>query len=242
MAIDLFPFGLAETTNVNGSGDLAVLRPWLPSTPRPIDPGQYDSTTTSLQRLYWLWSQNPLWRDLAGFIGQVFAANVEQMGQLQSRRALEDVCGPALDDYGFGVGLPRSGLGCEDYRQAIRVRGASLVSSGTIEEILSIVEGLFGAEAAEGAYTPSYPAGFSLTVPSLTAEQAQLLAFLLIDPATGAGPVPSGVGVALYITDAELAGYSSSTAITSAWVGPRYDSTTGADASVASSHASVYVV
>ena len=243
MAVDLNPFGLAESQSVNGGGDLAVLLPWLPSTPRPIPPGDYDATTTSLQRLYFLWSRNPLWRALADFIGEVFAANVDQQGQLTARRYLEDVCGQALNDYGWQVGLPRQGLGCEEYRQAIRVRGASLASSGTVPEILAIVAGLFGDDAAAGAYTPLYPAAFALTVPSLTAAQAQLLAFLLIDPTTGAGPVPSGVGVQLIVTDEATTGWSSSAPGTDTkWVGPRWDSVYGADASVSMVWTSAYTV
>jgi len=230
MAVNLTPFGIAQTNNVNGGGNLRVLLEWLPSTPRPIPPGDYDAVSTSLARLYFVWSRNPLWRSLAEVIGQVYAANVAQQGQLEARRALEDVCGQALDDYGWQAGLPRQGLGCEAYRQAIRVRNASFTASGTIADLLAIVEGLFGAEAAQGAYSPLYPAAFALTVPALSADALALLASLLLDPATGAGPVPSGVGLFLVVTDATATGWwSAQPGADETWAGARWGSVTSTE-------------
>lgn len=241
MAVDLVPFGSTTANNVNGTGSLAVLVPWRPSTPREIPVGDFDAVRTALERLYFLWSRDPTWRALAEYIGGTWAPIVEQQAQLSERRLLANACGQSLDDLGYGVGLPRQGLGCEAYRAAIRVRGTALSSNGLIADQLAIVAGLFGAEAAVGSYVPLYPAGFALYVPSLTAAEAQLLAFLIWDEASGIGSISAGVGVSLVVTGAESPGWDYTTSA-GAWAGPRWAYSTYVDPSSNSTWGYAYTV
>jgi hypothetical protein len=225
MAIDAIPFGSALSQNTYGFAAPAALLPWLPSTPRPLPPGSYDAQTTARQRLYYLWSRETNWRLLADFIGDQFAAIVSIQGGAEIGKRLAFAFGQTLDEYGYGLGLPRQGLGDSEYRAALRVRGASIDSSGTIEEILEIVLGLFG----EATYTPWYPAAFALGVPSITADQAALAAALLADP------IPSGVGCTLVVTSPELApGWSYSDPATVDTWAVRWTYSGGADGSEAS--------
>ena len=199
---DLLASGLGITDNDATFAVLVSMTPWIPSTPQEILPGGYDAETTALQRLYYQFSRSPEWRDLAAYIGSRYTPIVTQMPALREQRELANATGPALDDLGAAVGLPRMGLGDEGYRTAIRVRGASLLSDGTIPDIMAIVAGLFGLEAAAGAYVPWYPRRFALYVPTLTAAQLDLLVFLL------GAPLLAGVGLTLVVTDPAAPGPS----------------------------------
>jgi hypothetical protein len=225
MAIDAEPFGLAESDNELTFGVGVALKPWLPQLPRPLPPGEYDAETTALQRLYYLWSREPLWRQLAEYIGGIYAAPVAQQAQLDAARQLANATGQTLDEIGYGLGLGRMGLTDDEYRTAIPVRGASIDSDGTIGEILDIAIGLFGPDGVE--YVPWYPRGFALLTPPLTAAEASLLAFLLAEP------IPAGVGLTLVVTDTALApGWSfSSGGSVDTWSSPRWDYSAGSDIS-----------
>ena len=227
MAVDVSPFGATSViTLAYGFAAPAALQPWDPNDPQPLPPGVYDATTTALQRLYYLWSRKPEWRKVATWTGNVYAAPVEQQAQMDVARWLANATGPALDEIGYGFALARGGLSDDAYRAAIRVRGASISSSGSIGEVLDIALGLF--ETA--TYVPWYPAGFALIVPPLSADQAQLLAALLAEP------IPSGVGLTIVVGDAGLApGWSySDPATVDTWLGPRWDYSGGSDISATS--------
>jgi hypothetical protein len=226
MAIDVQPFGFPETTNELGFVAPSVLLAWDRDNPREIGPGNLDAVTTALSRLYYVFSRDPLWRSLATYIGEIFQAPNEQQAQIRVARWLANAVGDTLDEIGFGFGLQRSGLTDDEYRQAIRVRGASFDSDGTIPEIMGIVAGLFGPEAAVGAYVPWYPAGFALLVPDLTADEAALLVALLEEP------IPAGVGAVLVVTSDLATGWSySDPATVDTWAGPRWDFSGGSDIS-----------
>lgn len=228
MALDATPFGLAISQNGYGFAAPVVLLLWDPNTPKPIPPGQLDAVTSAVQRLYYQFSRDTEgWRKLAAYIGERFQTANDQQAEILVGRLLANAIGQTLDELGFGVGLPRQGLGDADYRQAIRVRGASLDSDGTIPDVLSIVAGLFGA--IPGAYQPWYPAAFAILVPSLSASEASLLAFLLKKA------IPSGVGLTLVVTDPVTTGWSYSDGATvDTWAGPRWDYSGGSDASATS--------
>jgi hypothetical protein len=217
MAVDAYPFGVATSQNLYGLALPVVLSVWDPTTPKPIAPGQLDAVTTVTRRIYYQFSRDyPGWRALAQWIGEGWQAVSDQQAEIASLRGLANGYGQILDEIGYGVGLDRMGLGDDDYRRAIRVRGASLDSDGSIPEILDIVAGLFGEAAAVGAYVPWYPAAAALYVPSLSASDADLLVFLVREA------IPSGVGLTLVLTDLAAPGPSYSDGATPAlWAGPR---------------------
>jgi hypothetical protein len=75
-------------------------------------------------------------------------------------RLLSSAVGVQLDQWGSRVGLPRLGLGDEDYRKRIRTWLMCLYSDGRVELICEIVQRLTGAATIR--YTQSGTAHFVL--------------------------------------------------------------------------------
>lgn len=72
---------------------------------------------------------------------------------------LETAGGVQLDVIGKIFGLQRMGLSDNDYETAIEIKW-SLRVSGTVDDIIGILEFAYGATAT--TYTPAYPAGYVL--------------------------------------------------------------------------------
>lgn len=99
--------------------------------------------------------------------------------------------GVQLDTIGSIFGVPREGLGDDDYRGQLVIRAASFFS-GTPEDIISACANLLGGTSTQ--FVPMFPAGFTLfTDASITKASLEILA-------------PAGVEVFLgdFIVDAVL--------------------------------------
>lgn len=68
--------------------------------------------------------------------------------------------GDQLDAIGETVGVDRQGADDDRYRTRIRARIKLNLSSGTINELLSLAKLLQPAGVSDPVYTPNYPAGF----------------------------------------------------------------------------------
>ena len=84
----------------------------------------------------------------------------------QQRSQLALAVGWQLDQCGAVVGLPRNGLGDNDYRTRIGVWLQVLRSKGTPDELLSIVNGLVNGVIGNQSLWESPPACFSIQVVS----------------------------------------------------------------------------
>lgn len=96
--------------------------------------------------------------------------------------------GEQLEAIGEIVGEGRGGLSDADYRVRIRTRILINKSSGTINDILTIMELTLGNPLATFHYQPDYPAGFTIDINGvpLTPTQADTIG-LLLDSLTPAG-------------------------------------------------------
>jgi hypothetical protein len=154
----------------------------------PIPPGDHDARETALARLFKQFADTETWPALfAGVFGTCFDDVEDVMGQVLTQRVVSTAGGQNLDAIGESVGRARGGQTSDaDYRAAIKAEAASLVVSGTVNEILELVVSL--EPAAIVTLRELYPAAFVLTITDLTAARMQLLAEILDDvPAAGVG-------------------------------------------------------
>lgn len=153
-----------------------------------IAPGDHDARETALARLWKQLADTETWPALfAGVFGTLFRDVEDTMVGVLDQRALASAGGQNLDAIGEIVGRARGGQTSDaDYRAAIKAEAASLVVSGTMNEILELAVSL--QPASEVKIRELFPAAFMLQVTDLTAARAQLLAEILDDvPAAGVG-------------------------------------------------------
>lgn len=158
--------------------------------PDGIPAGELDAIRTALNRLFKQFESDPDWRNLATVIGEQFKnVDIQQLA-ITGGRYVSNAIGATLDDIGEIVGRPRGGLtDDDDYRQAIIAEGASLITSGTVPEILEVVAALLGAIPGV-VFTEKFPASWALCVPDLTAAEFELLRVILADqPSAGVAAV-----------------------------------------------------
>lgn len=100
--------------------------------------------------------------------------------QLYSERWLDDAVGAQLDVLGRIVGQPRNGYGDADYRGHIAARIVANRSSGTAEELLTMVRTIVPGPTTL-VLADAYPAGFVLQagVSNLASGLVQLIVSLL---------------------------------------------------------------
>ena len=66
------------------------------------------------------------------------------LDQIQAWRSLDDAEGAALDMIGRDLGLPRGGMSDIEYRRRLRLRVATILSSGEIERFNEVLDALMG--------------------------------------------------------------------------------------------------
>ena len=178
----------------------------------PIPPGTLDCLTTAIERLYKQFEAKPNWSALVQVFGESFCDVERQASQINVFRYVLTAEGVQLDEIGYLVQRPRNGLTDDDYRLAIIAEAASLVTSSTVPEILSIVDVLVGGDPGVLVdFQPKYPAAWILCVVPITPVFFDLLVDILSD-------VPAA-GVAALLCTWDPDNYGG------------WDTTTGADAS-----------
>lgn len=89
--------------------------------------------------------------------------------------------GAQLDGIGEIVGIARDGADDTTYRIRIKARVLINLSSGTPNEILTLVRALLPAGASDPSYTPYYPAAFAISVTGLTPTEVAEIAAAVIE-------------------------------------------------------------
>lgn len=161
--------------------------------PLLIAPGDLDTLGTALARLWKQYENStqeprPNWTKMMTVIGNVFADVNAQQKDINERRYIGSAFGDTQDEIGALVGRGRGSLASDgDYAKAIRVDAATLFTSGTRPEILEIAGNLFPSSPTI-KIVDRYPAGFWLTITSLTADDIALFVDIASDvPAAGVG-------------------------------------------------------
>lgn len=206
-----------------GGGPSTIVAPLIPWNAResnepgaallPIPSGQLDAVRTAVQRLWKQIDTTVTWNDLAEVLGQAFRDADAQLGSIKSQHPVSSATGVQLDAIGALVDLRRNGLDDEDYRTAIKVEVQTLVSSGTIPQILNAVATIIN-DGRQIKYTELYPATFVVDVESLTTAELDLLLALLCDMPQG------GVAALLAVSDRGLSrgwDYSSGVDYAGSW-------------------------
>lgn len=155
----------------------------------PIEPGLLDCLRTTTDRLIKRIEFDVPWNAVMTAVAKAFCQVVDQQGQIARGIHLATARGVQLEQIGAAVGLPRNGLGDDLYELAIRARAASLLISGTGNELLALVRTLF-PDAAAVTLEEWFPATIKICVPNLSADEFQLLLTILAPaPAAGVGAV-----------------------------------------------------
>lgn len=195
--------------------------------PLLIAPGDLDTLGTALARLWKQYENStqeprPNWTKMMTVIGLVFADVNAQQKDINERRYIGSAFGDTLDEIGALVGRSRGSLASDgDYAKAIRVDAATLFSSGTRPQILEVAGNLF-PNSPTIQIRDRFPAGFDLTITSLTADDIDLFVDIASDvPAAGVG--------AWIVTYAEgnAGGHESTRGVTDATKLAKGDSTRG---------------
>lgn len=178
--LDGFPWDLLVATDADG--DLVL--------PDGIPAGELDAVRTAINRIWKQFESDPDWRNLATLYGEEAKKIDVQHAAIKAGRYVSNAIGVTLDAIGELVGRPRGGLTDDDeYRQAIIAEGASLLTSGTVPEILEVVDALLGPGSG-AVFTEKFPASWALCIPDLTASEFELLRVILADqPSAGIAAV-----------------------------------------------------
>jgi hypothetical protein len=171
-----------------------------------IDPAAYIETgalnceQTALNRLYYQWQDQPNWQALMRVIGQVFQRVEDLSLDVLQQFQLATATGIQLDAIGALFGIARGSLTEEQYRLAIIAKGSAMISSGTHDELIGILQVMF--PTAEITISDAYPAAITVTLSDVGINLA-LVAFV----ATIFLPVvAAGVGVNFVVVDPNLVG------------------------------------
>lgn len=158
-----------------------------PSVFSPV--GTLDYATTTQNRLFKQWEDDPEWLSMMDIIAASFAEVEGQLLEINDNRSVSTAFGVQLDDVGELVGRKRNGLDDADYRRAIIVDANTLFSSGTPWELTELVRTLYPDNAV--SYREFYPASFVLTIFGLSFEEFKLTLDIMQDTP------PAGVGALL---------------------------------------------
>lgn len=182
-----------------------------------IRPGELDTETTALRRIWYQFQGRPEWQRIIGLLGELAGVLEHGLGSIDQARYVSTAEGDVLDEIGALVGRPRQGLSDALYRLAIRAEAASTVSSGTINEIIELMQSLVGPDVRVREF---WPATILISAPDIATDVFLVLLEVIADmPA-------AGVAALLSTWDsAAVFGYDSTTGGTGT-VGA-YDSTTG---------------
>ena len=171
-----------------------------------IDTGALACVQTAVNRLYYQWQSAPNWLALMTAIGQV-AQTLEDLGlDVAQETVLATATGVQLDKIGELFGVARGSFNDTLYRLAIIAKGAALTSSGTVDELINILQVMFTGASVNVIDAP--PANLIAVVSSSPLDLA-IVAFVasIFLPA-----IAAGIGSVFVATDPDLVGgWSSST-------------------------------
>ena len=162
-----------------------------------IGPGELDAETTARRRRWYQLSNAPGWDTLLTLIGQGMAHLEAAIGSVDQGRWLVNAEGVVLDEIGALVNRPRQGLSDALYRLAIRSEAASLLSSGTIPEIVELTRTLLGDEVR---VRELWPATVVIAAPDAPTDVFLVLLDVLADV------LAAGVGALLSTWDSAATG------------------------------------
>lgn len=166
-----------------------------------IRPGELDTVTTALRRLWFQWRSTTSWPLLLGMLGDLWADLELGLGSVDQSRYISTAEGDVLDEIGALVNLGRGGLSDDLYRLAIRARAASLFTGGTIPELVEITSALLGRILV----TEWFPAAFSVQALDVPTD-----VFLLMLEILSAFPVAGVAAILINWNTAETAGWGTS--------------------------------
>lgn len=106
-------------------------------------------------------------------------ATEEGLSQLLLNRRIGSAIGAQLDVLGKIVGQARGSLSDADFRRYIRARVVANASSGTVEDVLRVIDGVLNDPSADLELTTTPPAAFRIRVAS--AEVNDAVADILLD-------------------------------------------------------------
>lgn len=159
--------------------------PWDQILDGPIRPGSLDAKQTALNRLWKQFEVAPNWRLVMTVIGELGDELDDRWKSINFSRYVNTASGVQLDMIGELVRRDRSGLSDTEYRLAIIAETVSLFSSGTVPEILEVVEALLGPSVGS-VFIEQFPAAWKICIPNLSPGFFDLLLEILADqPAAG---------------------------------------------------------
>jgi hypothetical protein len=112
-----------------------------------------------------LFKNRPNWASLLEAIAAQFQQLEEVFFELINDRFLDDAVGAQLDGMGQIVGRARNGLDDEAYRTRIRAQIRINLSSGTIPDLVEILELVLPSGQFFQLYEDSFPAHFEVFIP-----------------------------------------------------------------------------
>ena len=126
-------------------------------------------------RLYRQFRDEPTWQQWAALLGRQFDDLETAFQSLLTMTSIDSSEGVQLDIIGRIVGQPRGGQVDATYRRMLRAQVLALKSEGTVAHLVAVLRAFLGSTASL-IYSPSYPAGYVLTIslPLLTTALATL--------------------------------------------------------------------
>lgn len=144
-----------------------------------IPAGYLDTFRTASNRIWKQYEGGPNWLALMQAIGGAFDDAEKATRALASRGglALRHAIGARLDQWGVLLKVPRGGFDDGEYRVVLLARIRALFGSGTIPQILTIVDHLLPGDAPD--FELRYPAGWRLVYGALSASEFAILCVAL---------------------------------------------------------------
>lgn len=173
-----------------------------------IDTGDLACVTTALNRLYYQWQSAPNWVALMTAIGQAAQTLENLTADVAEQTSLATATGVQLDKIGEVFGVARGAFDDTLYRLAIIAKGAAMTSSGTVDELINILQVMFPTASVNVLDAP--PANLVAIVSASPLDLA-IVAFVasIFLPA-----IAAGIGSVFVASNPALVGgWSSSTGI-----------------------------
>jgi len=158
---------------------------WAPDTELPI--GELSYSQTALDRLWKQLEGLPNWSALMELMGQMLQESELVLDQIRGGNSVRTATGATLTEIGYGFGTPRGPWVDDDdlYRLAIYADAASLYASGTIPELIDLLQRMAPTSQVI-VRRMGIVKHIRATVTDLDADVYQAMRSLLIDvPAAG---------------------------------------------------------
>ncbi len=136
------------------------------------DPPVLDVASLVRARVITRLRRSPLYTDLANWIGAQCQPLETEARVLRTRLPLTDSYGIQLDREGYGLGLPRNGLGDDHYREALIVRWSALFRTRTTALTYDILRMLIGDSSTTFEHRRMPPASYEVTLFDIDAATA----------------------------------------------------------------------